>query len=47
MEPHEWDPSVLDYTLTSDDGEPTWSTDLNERFDLDLTLMNLGITPKW
>ena len=33
--PHEWDPSVLDYSYPSDDGEPTWSTDPNERFDLD------------
>ena len=23
--PHEWDPSVLDYTHTPDDGEPPWS----------------------
>ena len=31
--PHEWDPSGLDYTHTSGDGEPTWSNDPNERFD--------------
>ena len=28
--PHEWDPSVLDYTHPSDDGEPPWSNDPNE-----------------
>ena len=44
--PHEWDPSVLDYTHTSGDGEPPWSNDPDERFALILTLMNLGITPK-
>ena len=30
--PHEWDPSVLDYTHRSDDGEPPWSNDPDERF---------------
>ena len=29
--PHEWDPSVLDYTHPSGDGEPPWSNDPNER----------------
>ena len=24
---HEWDPSVLDYTHPSGDGEPPWSND--------------------
>ena len=33
--PHEWDPSVPDYAYPSHDGEPTWSTDLNERFPFD------------
>ena len=28
--PHEWDPSVLDYTHPSDDGEPPWSNDPDE-----------------
>ena len=28
---HEWDPSVLDYTHPSGDGEPPWSNDPNER----------------
>ena len=26
--PHEWDPSVLDYTHPDDDGEPPWAQDL-------------------
>ena len=34
--PPEWDPSVLDFTHPSDDGEPPWSNDLNERFAFDL-----------
>ena len=33
--PHEWDPSVLDYTHPSGDGEPPWSNDPNERFAFD------------
>ena len=37
--PHEWDPSVLDFTHPSGDGEPPWSNDQNERYDL--ILMNL------
>ena len=44
--PHEWDPSVLGYTHPSGDGEPPWSNDPDERFTIDLNLMNLGITPK-
>ena len=28
--PHEWDPSVLDYTHPSGDGEPPWSNDPND-----------------
>ena len=35
MGPHEWDPSVLDYTHPSDDGEPPWSNDPDERFAFD------------
>ena len=31
----EWDPSVLDYTHPSGDGEPPWSNDLNERITFD------------
>ena len=42
--PHEWDPSVLDYTHPSGDGKPPWSNDSDERF-LILTLMSLRITP--
>ena len=30
--PHEWDPSILDYTHPSCDGEPPWSNDPDERF---------------
>ena len=30
--PHEWDPSVLDFTQPSGDGEPPWSNDPSERF---------------
>ena len=30
--PHEWDPSVLNFTHPSGDGEPPWSNDPNERF---------------
>ena len=33
--PHEWDPSVLDYTHLSGDGGPPWSNDPDERFDFD------------
>ena len=33
--PHEWDPSVLDFTHPSDDGEPPWSNDPIERFTFD------------
>ena len=34
-EPHEWDPSVLDYTHPSGDGDPPWSNDPDERFAFD------------
>ena len=33
--PHEWDPSVLDYTHPSGDGEPCWSNDPDERSSFD------------
>ena len=33
--PHEWDPSVLDYTHPSGDGEPPWSNDPDKRFAFD------------
>ena len=33
--PHEWDPSVLDNTHQSGDGEPPWSNDPDERFAFD------------
>ena len=35
VRPHEWDPSVLDYTHPSGDGEPPWSNDPHERFAFD------------
>ena len=44
--PHEWDPSVLDYTHPSVDGEPPWSNDHDERSTFDPNFMSLGITPK-
>ena len=44
--PHEWDPSGLEYTHPSDEGELPWSNDPHERSAFDLTLMSLGITPK-
>ena len=33
--PHEWDPSVLDYTHPSGDREPPWSNAFDERFVFD------------
>ena len=33
--PHQWDPSVLDYTHPSGDGEPPWSNDSDERSAFD------------
>ena len=44
--PHEWDPSVLDYSHPSGDGEPPWSNDPLRDMPLTPILMNLGITPK-
>ena len=35
--PHERDPSVLDLTQPSGDGEPAWSNDPDERFAFDPT----------
>ena len=40
--PHEWDPSVLDYTHPSGDGVPLWSNDPNERFAFDPNFDELG-----
>ena len=40
--PHEWDPSVLDYTHLSDDGEPPWSNDPDERFAFDPNFDEFG-----
>ena len=44
--PHEWDPSVLDYTHPSGDGEPPWSKTLIRDMHFILILMKLGLTPK-
>ena len=40
--PHEWDPSVLDYTHPSGDGEPPWSNDLDERYAFDPNFDEFG-----
>ena len=40
--PHEWDPSVLDYTHPSGDWEPPWSNDPNERFAFDPNFDEFG-----
>ena len=40
--PNEWDPSVLDYTLPSGDGEPPWSNDRDERFAFDPNFDEFG-----
>ena len=40
--PHEWDPSVLDYTHPSGDGEPSWSNDPDERFAFDPNFDEFG-----
>ena len=36
---HEWDPSVLDYTHPSGNGEPPWPNDPDERFAFDLNFI--------
>ena len=40
--PHEWDPSVLDYTHPSGDEEPPWSKDPNERSAFDPNFDEFG-----
>ena len=40
--PHEWDPSVLDYTHPSGDGEPPWSNDPDVRFAFDPNFDEFG-----
>ena len=40
--PHEWDPSVLDCTHPSGDGEPPWSNDPDERFAFDPIFDEIG-----
>ena len=45
--PHEWDPSVLDYTHPSGDGEPPWSNDPDERSTVDRNFDEYGdYTPR-
>ena len=44
--PHEWDPSILDFTHPSGDGKPPGPMTLMRDLPLILILMNLGITPK-
>ena len=40
--PNEWDPSVLDYTHPSGDGEPPWSNDPDERSAFDPNFDEFG-----
>ena len=40
--PHEWDPSVLDYTHPSGDGEPSWSNDPDEKYAFDPNFDEIG-----
>ena len=40
--PHEWDPSFLDYTHSSGDGEPPWSNDPDERSAFDPNFDEFG-----
>ena len=40
--PHEWDPSVLDYTHPSSDGEPPWSNEPEERYAFDPNFDEFG-----
>ena len=40
--PHEWDPSVLDFTHPSGDGEHSWSNDPDERFAFDPNFDKFG-----
>ena len=39
---HEWDPSVLDYTHPSGDGELPWTNDPDERFSFDPNFDEFG-----
>ena len=43
--PHEWDPSVLDYTHPSGDGQAPWSNAPDERSAFDPNFDEFGITP--
>ena len=44
--PHEWDPSVLDYTHPSGDREPPLSNDPDERFAFDSNFDEFGYYTK-
>ena len=44
---HEWDPSVLDYTHPSGDGEPPWSNDPHERSTFDPNFYEFGDYTQW
>ena len=43
---HDWNPSVLDYTHPSGDGEPRWSNDPDERLAFNPNFDEFGITPE-
>ena len=45
--PHEWDPSVLDYTHPSGDWEPPWSNGPDERFAFDPNFDEFGDYTQW
>ena len=40
--PHEWDPSIFNYTHPSGDGEPPWSSDPDEKFAFDPNFDEFG-----
>ena len=44
---HAWDPSVLDYTHPSGDGEPPWSNDPAERYAFDPNFDEFGDYTQW
>ena len=41
-EPHKWDPSVLDFSYPSGDGESPWSNDPTERYAFDPNFDEFG-----
>ena len=40
--PHEWDPTILDYEHSEDNGEPDWAIHPNERFRFDPNFDEFG-----